>query len=199
VISKTPILDRFTKNQNQGQFQVTDHEVSNKTYGEWIEDNPALGPLEQVKRDMIPDKYKDVSLEKVKEKANPIKALEDQTGTDFSELPDPDNGDGNVSQSLKDLINPVPGLEGGIEDIDNIGNEVTGRIGQIGDSGGESIQGITDTVGKGAEAVTNPGSLLPSSLLSGVQPEISLDLGLGKIAKYGVLTALGYIVVKEVL
>jgi hypothetical protein len=32
-----------------------------------------------------------------------------------------------------------------------------------------------------------------------VQPEISLDLGLGKIAKYGVLTALGYIVVKEVL
>lgn len=198
MISKTPILDRFTKNQNQNQLSVTDHEVDNITYGEWRENNPALGPLEKATRNMIPEKYNDVSLEKVKEKANPIKALEDQTGTDFSELPDSDNGDGNVSQSLKDLINPVPGLEGGIEGIDNIGNQVTGRIGQIGDTGGENIQGIGDTIGKGADAVTNPESLLPSSLLSGLQPEINLDLGLGKIAKFGATTIIAYLVIREV-
>jgi hypothetical protein len=157
------------------QVSVTDtgSSSSSKTFGEWIGDNPATNIIDQTQRDRIPDKYRDMSVEKVKELAEPFQGLEEQLGTDVEPgAPAPDNGavDQPIidDQKIQDLINPVP-----------------------------SLQGKLDTPDFEVPDVEAPGFELPG-MPEIPQPQVNLDLGLGKIAKFGATTIIAFLVIREV-
>jgi hypothetical protein len=184
MVLNNPALKQIRKvagdTGKQYSVTTTSSNGSNQTYGDFLNNNPALEAIEKVKSGgSISESEKNTSMDEVKESiqestGNFRQTLKDAGVNPNEAFADPsDTG----SQKINELINPMAGL--------------TGKIGEIGETGGETVQGITDAVNDGTDAVTDPGSLLPD-----VQPQV--NLGLGKIAKYGALTVLGYIVIQKV-
>jgi hypothetical protein len=171
MLPDNPALNKIreTAGQTKDQVSITNQEVSDKTYGDWLNENPALETVERVASGgSISDGERNTSLDKVKESiqestgnfretvenagVNPNDAFADQPSID--------------DQKIQDLINPVP-----------------------------SLQGQLDTPDFEVPNVEAPGFELPG-MPEIPQPQV--NLGLGEAAKYLSATVITYLIVREV-
>lgn len=156
--------------ENDVSITSTGGSSSSRTYGDFLNDNPAIKAIEQVKSGgSISDSEKNTSIKEAAEQVgNGFKDVVENAGLD------PENPE----------LTPDPDV-----DFSNAGND----FGEIWENNRPEID-----AGQKVQDLTNPvAGLMPEIPEPEVNADV--NLGLGKAAKYGAAATLLYVVLREVL